>query len=297
MKNILFILFSFLTFHQFYAQQDLDSLLDNEMTNTPEIAYATFKGTRIINGHSIETRKEGILEFMISHRFGNVNTGLYELFGLDQSNIRFGLEYAASDDLTFAIGRSSFEKTYDSYVKYRLFHQQKGDRNFPVGITLFGSATYRTLKDFEPEKEPSFSEKITYTSQILIARKFSPSFSLQIMPTYIHFNYVPTKSDQNNLFALGVGTRVKVSNRISINAEYYYNFNPFESLDTYNSIALGIDIETGGHVFQIMITNSRPMIEKGFIAETTGNFFDGDIRMGFNISRAFQLKNKKIPNK
>lgn len=289
MKIFSFYLFMIL-FSLIGSAQELDSILNLEVQKTSLNVSETFKGTRIANGHSVETRKEGILEFLITHRFGTLNSGSYNFWGLDEANIRLALEYAVLDDLTLALGRSSYEKTYDGYAKYRLFHQQTGEKNFPLSVTLFGSAAAKTLKDYDPENKPSFADRLTYTSQILIARKISPSFSLQLSPTYIHFNVVPTAEDPNDIFALGIGTRIKVSKRMAINAEYYYNFNEFKSFETFNSLAIGVEFETGGHVFQLVFTNSRPMIEKGFITETTGDFFDGDIHFGFNISRAFQVK-------
>jgi len=267
--------------------QDLESILAQETVNETTIVSATFKGTRLLNGHSVETRKKETFEFLISHRFGRINSGTYDLFGLDQSNIRFGFEYALSDNFTVALGRNSFEKTFDGYLKYRLLQQKKGEESFPFSVTLFGSATEKTLKDYAPENKPTFANRLTYTSQLLIARKFNSNFSFQFSPTYIHFNTVKKSIDSNDIFALGFGGRMKVSNRISINGEYYYTINPFESLTTKNSLGLGIDIETGGHVFQLIFTNSRSMIEKGFITETTGDFFKGDIHFGFNVSRAF----------
>jgi len=277
--------------------QDLESILDKENEQTSVVVSETFKGTRIANGQSVETRKEGILDFLITHRFGTLNSGAYEFWGLDEANIRLALEYALTDDLTLALGRSSYEKTYDGYIKYRLFYQKTGEKSFPFSITLFGSAAEETLKDYVPEDKPSFSDRLTYTSQILIARRISQGFSFQITPTYIHFNQVPTSEDPNDMFALGFGARIKVSKRMAINGEYYHNFNEFKSFETFNSLSVGVEFETGGHIFQLVFTNSRPMIEKGFIAETTDDFFDGDIRFGFNISRSFQVKKSKREKK
>jgi hypothetical protein len=270
--------------------QDLEAILEQESSDTTYLVFGTFNGTRLLNGHSVETRKEGILEFLISHRFGRVNSGFDQLFGLDDSNIRFGLEYALTDKLTLAIGRSSFEKTFDGYAKYRLAQQTMGKTSFPLSITLFGSTTAKTIKDYLPENKPTFSERLTYTGQVLIARKINPNLSLQLAPTFVHFNTVPFDNDPHDMVALGLGTRIKISKRVSINGEYYYNLSPFESFDAKNSIAFGVDIETGGHIFQLIFGNSVSMIEKGFITETTGNFFKGDIHFGFNISRAFQIK-------
>jgi len=276
--------------------QDLDAILEEEAPSASNIVLGTFNGTRLLNGHSVETRKKGILEFLIQHRFGAINTGFDELFGLDESNIRFGFEYALTDDLTIALGRSSFQKTFDGYIKYRLL-KQKTENGSPVSLTLFGNAAVKTVKDYEPENKPDFQDRMAYTTQILLARKFNEGLSIQLMPSYVHFNSSPTRNDPNDMFAIGIGARVKISKRVSINGEYYYNTNPFNSVDTYDALAFGLDIETGGHIFQLIFTNSRSMIEKGFIAETTGDFFDGDIHFGFNISRAFQIVKPKEQEK
>lgn len=289
MKTLITIFFITLLFFKGTAQE-LESILEQETTKASFLVPETFKGTRIANGHSVETRKKGIGEFLITHRFGRINSGFYNLFGLDEANIRIAFEYAVTDDLTFALGRSSFEKTYDAYVKYRLLHQKTGEKPFPISITLFGSAAEVTLKGYYGSDDLNFSDRLAYTSQILIARKFSPNFSLQLTPSFIHFNTVPTTDDPNSMFALGIGARIKITKRMAFNGEYYYNFNKFQSFKTYDSISLGIEFETGGHVFQLVFTNSRPMIEKGFITQTTGDFFGGDIHFGFNISRAFQIK-------
>jgi hypothetical protein len=284
-KRFLVLLFIVLSLQ--LSAQDLFDILEDEAPETTEVVTATFKGTRIANGHSIENRKKKELEFIISHRFGRVNTGFYDLFGLDQSNIRFALEYGITDDLTAGLGRSSFEKIYDGFLKYKLVKQKTGANSFPIAISLFGSATIKTQESFDQNFDPSLSERLAYVGQVLIARKFSPSLSLQLTPTFVHRNSVVLDADPHDIFALGFGGRVKLSKRVSLNAEYYYAFDELESLTTTNSLAFGVDIETGGHVFQIILSNSITMIEKSFITETTGNFFGGDIHLGFNISRTF----------
>jgi hypothetical protein len=279
------------------SSQSLDDILNQESSNNTEIVTGTFKGTRIMNGHSIETRQKGVLEFLIQHRFGRVNSGSYELFGLDQSNIRFGFEYAITNDFSIALGRSSFEKVYDAYLKYRILKQSIGNKSLPLSLTLFGSVVKKTLKDYDPLNKPSFSDRLAYTSQLLIARKLSPNVSLQLTPTLIHFNKVPKNGDPNTMIAIGIGSKFKLSNRVTFNVEYFLNESKFESKDTTNSLALGFDIETGGHIFQLIFTNSRAMIEKGFITETNGDFFNGDIHFGFNISRDFYLVKEKQTKK
>jgi hypothetical protein len=289
MKKLLLAIFLISISSHIFSQDDLLDILDNE---TPEnkaedIVTATFKGTRIINGHSIQNRKDKELEFIISHRFGRINLGFDELFGLDQSNIRFSLEYGLNDNLTAGFGRSSFEKTYDSFLKYSWIKQKTGENSFPFAVSLFGSLAVKTIKDYDPANKRTFAESLFYVGQVLIARKVSPSFSFQITPTYVHRNTVRIDEDPHDIFALGFGSRMKVSKRVSINGEYYYAFDESKSINVRNSLAFGVDIETGGHVFQIILSNAITMIEKSFITETTGNFFGGDIHLGFNISRTF----------
>ncbi|WP_035084173.1 DUF5777 family beta-barrel protein [Aquimarina latercula] len=292
MKNFLIVFALWAMSSSSYAQDLLD-ILEDETPQTKNYTTSTFKGTRVLNGHSVENRNKGTLEFVISHRFGRVNLGIDELYGLDQSNIRFAFEYGLSDNIMLGVGRSSFDKTYDGFIKYKFLKQSTGKGSFPFTASLFSSIAYRTLKDFDPENEPTFSQKLSYVSQILIARKFSPAFSLQITPTYIHRNSVKINDDPHDIFAVGIASRLKLTKRISINGEYFYTANPLESIDATNSLAFGVDIETGGHVFQIILSNSITMIEKSFITESTDNFFEGDIHLGFNISRAFQIGNKK----
>ena len=289
MKNFLCSLVVLFVTSASFSQDDLLDILDKETVKSKDVdvVTSTFKGTRILNGHSIENRKDKELEFIISHRFGRINSGFDELFGLDDSNIRFSLEYGLSDNLTAGFGRSSFEKTYDAFLKYSWIKQRTGEKSFPFAISLFGSIAAKTLDEEFPIEERSFAENLSYVGQVLIARKVSSSFSYQLTPTYIHRNTVRDSADPHDIFALGLGTRIKLSNRVSLNSEYYYQFNESASINARNSIAFGVDIETGGHVFQLILSNAITMIEKSFIAETTGNFFGGDIHFGFNISRTF----------
>ncbi|WP_445757029.1 DUF5777 family beta-barrel protein [Polaribacter sp.] len=272
-----------------YSQNDLLDILEEEtkQETSNEIVTSIFKGTRILNGHSVENRKKQELEFIISHRFGRVNLGFDELFGLDQANIRFAFEYGLNDNLTIGIGRSSFEKTFDSFLKYSLIHQTKGEKSFPFAISLFGSIAAKTIKDYPPTDKRTFAESLFYVGQVLIARKVSSDFSVQLTPTYIHRNTVKIAEDPHDIFALGFGSRLKLSKRVSLNSEYFHAFNESMSINARNSLSFGVDIETGGHVFQLILSNSITMIEKSFIAETTGNFFGGDIHFGFNLSRIF----------
>jgi hypothetical protein len=288
--KFLYIIFISLSVYNLQAQEDLLELADNEISGDSSFEAATFKGTRLINGHSIETRKQGVLDVIISHRFGRLNSGAYELFGLDESNVRLGVDYGISDRLNAGVGRNSFEKTFDGFLKYKLFWQQEGSaRKVPVSVVAFSSFALKTLKSGDPAGELDLNERLIYTYQLIVARKFSPAFSLQVSPTLVHRNAVLAETDPHDIFALGTGGRIKLTKRLSLNAEYYYQFNRVENSIIQDAFAIGFDIETGGHVFQLHFTNSRSMIEKGFITETTGDFLDGEIHFGFNISRTFQL--------
>jgi hypothetical protein len=271
--------------HASAQEDDLLSLLEDATPEEPSLTPSSFKGSRLINGHTIMTRRKGTLEFLIAHRFGRLNSGAYELFGLDNANVRFGLDFGLTDRLTAGFGRNSFEKTFDGFVKYALLRQQSGVKIIPLSITAFASSAIKSLRPIDPAVEVAFSERLSYTYQLLIARKMSSKLSLQLMPTLVHFNVVPSDR-KNDLVALGVGGRLLLSKRLSINGEYYYRFQE-RDLDTYDALAIGIDLETGGHVFQLQFTNSRSMNEKGFIRETTGDFFNGDVHFGFNITRTF----------
>jgi Membrane bound beta barrel domain (DUF5777) len=279
---------------QAFSQDDLMKMLENETKNQTDYVAATFKGTRLINGQTIETVGKNQLNFWISHRFGALNTGFIDnFFGLDEARIRLGLEYGINDQLTIGVGRNSQEKMYDFYAKYKLLRQSN---TMPITLTLYGSnalstvATGSTLESGTVMKYKDNLERMTYTGQILLARKFSDKFSFQLMPTLIHFNKSESTDTPNEMLALGVGGRIKLTKRLSITGEYYYaDFNRPKGSLYNNSLGVGFDIETGGHVFQLHFTNSRGMIERQFIAQTTKSWSDGGIFYGFNISRGFSF--------
>ncbi|HEY9116621.1 MAG TPA: DUF5777 family beta-barrel protein [Roseivirga sp.] len=284
MKKI-FLILAIVFAPSLYAQDDLLDLLADEQTETVDYALATFKGQRMINGHTVVTRKARELEFIISHRFGRVNSGIKEFFGLDGANVRFSFEYGLTDFLTVGVGRNSFEKVYDGFAKYRVLRQSSGKKVMPVSMTLFSSIAVRTLEDPAFDVD-DFNSKVSYTHQVLIARKMNENVSLQLMPTYVHRNKV-LDNQENDILALGLAGRFKLNTRMAINAEYYYRLTDELTSQYKDAIGIGLEIETGGHVFHLSFTNSRSMVERGFITETDGNFFDGDIHFGFNLSRVF----------
>ena len=275
-----------------YAQDDLMKMLNQDSSKVTNYTTATFKSTHVMNGQSIESMPPGQLDVRISHRFGTLNTGGYNFFGLDQSNIHLSLEYGISNWLMVGVGRGSFEKTFDGFAKFSVFRQSTGAREMPVSVSVFSSIALKTLKWTDPTRTNYFSSRLSYVWQVLVARKFNQALSFQLTPTYIHRNLVATELDPNDLYSIGAGGRLKLTKRISLNAEYYYMINPKNnfSQQVYNPLTVGVDIETGGHVFQLFFTNSLGTIEKQFIGETTGQWKKGDIHFGFNISRVFTLK-------
>lgn len=267
---------------------DMMNMLEQSTTEkkSKNFVKATFKGTRVINAQSVETPGKHILQFQILHRFGNIKDGAYGFFGLDAATIRLGLDYGITERLAIGVGRSSFGKVYDGNIKYQLIKQ--ANDGLPFSLSLFSNLAISTAQKSSPDNDIELSSRMSYTYQVLFARKFSESLSLQLMPTLIHRNQVILPNN-NQVYALAAGGRFKLSKRMSINAEYFYVLDGIDTKLYHNGVAIGMDIETGGHVFQFHVTNSAGMIEQQFVATNSDNFFDGDLRIGFNISRAFSF--------
>jgi hypothetical protein len=292
MRPLICAFFTFLIFPGAFAQEDLMDMINTKTSESINYTTATFKSTRVMNGHSVEKMPPGQLDVRISHRFGTLNSGPYQFFGLDQSSIHLGLEYGILKWLMAGIGRGSYEKTFDGFAKFTILRQSSGARVMPVSVSALSSVAVTSAKWSDPGRANYFSSRLSYVQQLLVARKVNQSFSVQIAPTFVHRNLVSTELDPNDLYAIGAGGRMKLTKRISFNAEYYYTINKSSYMNqtVYDPLSVGFDIETGGHVFQLIFTNSLAMIEKGFIGETTGSWAKGDIHFGFNISRVFTLK-------
>ena len=261
----------------------------------PFYTTGTFKAMYIVNMQTIEAPAAGALNVEIQHRFGKINSGIYDFFGLDNASWRLGLDYGITNDLAIGVGRSSFEKTYDGYIKWKFIKQSEGNR-MPITVSILGTISNYTLEETDkPYLNAAY--RTAYTTQLLIARKFSRSLSIEVAPTYLHLNLVPTTQDKNDLFALCSGLRFKFNKRMSINAEYdWLPEGQLASQTLQNSFSLGWDIETGGHVFQLVFSNSQGMIPTQYITQTTGKWTEGDIYFGFNISRNFNLTRKAKTN-
>ncbi len=293
------------------AQDDLLGLLGPDSVST-EYTSASFKTTRVINSHSLENTAAGVLDFKISHRFGLLSEGVGNFFGLDQASIRLGLDYGITNRIMVGIGRSSYQKTVDAFVKYKLLRQCQSGCNMPVTAAIVLASSITTLQAdqvpwYDPARTDYFSNRLAYVVQVIVGRKFTESFTMQLMPGVVHRNLVRYTEEKNDVYNVGVAGRIKLTKRVAINAEYFYVLpnqlaEPTAAqlaLDPNagftNSLSAGFDIETGGHVFQLHVTNSTGMFERAVITETTNHWEDGEIHYGFNISRVFTLHTPKKP--
>jgi hypothetical protein len=270
-----------------YSQDDLSSFLD------PYVDYgnmmSTFKSTRIVNSHSTEIFEVKQLDMRISHRFGQIKGGIYDLFGLDQAKIRVGLEYGLYNNLMIGLGRSTNDKSYDSYLKYKFLSQSSDFAKNPVTMVLFSNIAVNTLKS-NFANYPT-SARLSYTNQILVSSKLNDVISVQFSPTWVHWNMVQNENQNNDIFLIGSMLSLSFTKSTSINFEYFnrINTNNFDDQNYQNSFSLGLDIETGGHVFQLHITNSMNLNEASFLTRSEGDWKKGNINFGFNISREFSL--------
>ena len=277
---LLFLFFPLIIF----AQDDLMLLL-NDDTNYK--ISSTFKAVKIVNSQSVELVNNGDLLFLIQHRFGTLNSGAYNLYGLDNAQVRFGLDYGLNKWFSIGLGRSSFLKTIDANAKIKLVSQSKGENSFPFSIAWYSSAFFKQKiwNDMQAE-DYLLLDQMSYVHQVLVASKINRALSVQLSPTLVHKNSV-VNDDSHDLLSFGLGVRHKLTSRISLNAEYFFQLNKENGI---NPLSLGLDIETGGHVFQLHLSNSAAMFERAFIHETNGEWSNGDIYFGFNISRVFTLK-------
>jgi hypothetical protein len=276
------------------SSQDLLSLVQDDKT-TIDYTSATFKTTRIVIGQSIENPAKGNMLFLIGHHFGALNTGYENLFGLKQANIRLGLEYGINDRMGIGVGLNTYKNTWDGFLKIKVLRQSTGAKKMPLTVDLYANTAIYTTKWTIPERTNYFTSRMSYCFEVLIARKFGQRLSLQLTPGFVHKNFTPSYEDKNDQFTIGAGGRFKVSKRVSINAEYYYLIpNRWVSEDLTNSFSVGVDIETGGHVFQVFLTNSDGLFDEAILAETTGKWANGVIFLGFNISRIFTIVKPKV---
>ncbi|WP_353481413.1 DUF5777 family beta-barrel protein [Haliscomenobacter sp.] len=276
------------------AQEDNLIGLLGEETEKEQVVNA-FKSPRVVNSHSIEMLGAGALDFRILHRFGKISDGFYNLFGLDNASMRMSFDYGISSNLSIGIGRSTNRKEMDGFAKYRLLSQTRGSKPIPISLVLVGGAAYNGLRApfSNPEIEPTFKRRLAYYTQLIIGRKFNEKISLQLAPTWLHRNIVEQQQIDNDLMAIELGARYKLVKRVALIIDYSYILNPPFPNSGHNPLSIGFDIDTGGHVFQLHFSNAVGMNERALLSEANGDWLNGDIQFGFNLSRVFQLKKIK----
>jgi hypothetical protein len=285
---IFYFIYPALLFSQ--STKDSTKVLKDSSKTVTVYADETFKGSRVILGQSVENPPNGSLVFLISHHFGAVNTGAYNFFGLDQASTRLGVDYGINNFMAAGVGRSTYDKTFDGYLKFRVLRQSKGKRKMPISMALYGSVAINTVKLSDPNQKDYLDARLSYCTELILARKFGRILSLQIEPVWTHWNLVPTPQDHNDIFSIGGGVSVRVSDVVSLNAEYHYLLPNQHLGGNTNSASVGIDLKVGQHVFQLFLTNSQGNFEESFITQTTEQWLDGFIYFGFNIHRLFTVK-------
>ncbi len=276
------------------AQDDLQDILDREQNETSDYVSPAFKMTRIAFGHSTEVRNQGVLELFTATRFWNFPGDRSESFVADKVTTRIALEYGITDRLSFGAGGTTFDGLFDGYLKYNLVSQNKGEKNNPFNITLFQGASYNSSSMPNPAIADDFSDRLGFTTQLLVSRRFSQKFSFQVAPTFVHKSLGTSSQDNTSFFALGFGARYKLGPHLELVSEYYRTLNPIDSFNTYDPFAIGVNWEVGDILIQLMLTNTRNMVEDTFITQTRNNFNfkDPNLHFGFNATYVFHLSNK-----
>ncbi len=300
MKKIAIIL-AFFVANNLFAQEDLLKMMEEETPSKPTPVFASFKSTRLVNLHTNEQMKAKHLDFRIQHRFQPMQInkenvyGLYNMFGVDGAAMRLGFEYGVTDKLMMGFGRSNVGKTYDLMAKYKILQQTRGKKNMPISVNYFGNIGINTLEFADKTRNNFFTSRLSFVNQLIITRKFNDYVSVAITPTMVHQNLVETKAQSHDIYAIGLGASVKISRSARFNFEYIPRLNArnekkLDGTQYYDAFAFGLDIETGGHVFQLHFTNGAGLIEQQFISQNTNKLSLNTLRFGFNLSRVFSLE-------
>lgn len=284
-----------------FAQEDLLKMMEEETPTKPTPVFASFKSTRLVNLHTNEQMKAKHLDFRIQHRFQPMQIdkenvyGLYNMFGLDGAVMRLGFEYGVTDKLMMGFGRSNVGKTYDLMAKYKIVQQTRGKKSMPMSVNYFGNIGINTLEFTDKTRNNFFTSRLSFVNQLIITRKFNDYVSVAITPTMVHQNLVETKAQSHDIYAVGLGASVKISRSTRFNFEYIPRLNArdekkLDGTQYYDAFAFGLDIETGGHVFQLHFTNGAGLIEQQFISQNANKLSLNTLRFGFNLSRVFSLE-------
>jgi hypothetical protein len=267
-----------------FSQDDLLNEIDSDSIINDDVS-AVFKGLKIVNFESTKLVAKKQLTFIVSHRFGSVENGFDSFFGLDDAVTRLNFVYGISENINIGVSRSSFLKVYDMSIKYRLINQKTN--GFPFTIVGFNAILLNSSLDKDNLPGLEFKHRLGYTAQILISRKVNTNLSLELAPTFFHDNLVGLEEQANSQYALGFGGRYKLGKRWSLNADYGWHLNRASNSPFTNPLSIGLDLETGGHVFQMHFTNAQPMNTNGFLGQGVGDWSEGTIYFGFNLSRTF----------
>ena len=282
MKKIITLIFIFsISISVFSQEEDLLKGLDS--VDTKQNVESIFKGLKIVNLESTKIASKGDLYLVVAHRFSSIKNGIESGFGLDNAVTQIKFIKGITNWMSLSAGRS--ELAYDLATKYRLQHQV--ENGFPVEIVGFSSIAFNNTLKQNNFPKMVFKDRIIYVNQLLIARKFNQSLSLQLAPTIFHQNFVESDEQKNLQYAIGVGGRCKLTKRLSVNVDYAAHLNRIKNSIYNNPLSIGIDIESGGHVFQMHFTNSQGIHEAGFLGNSTGEWLKGDVNFGFNLSRVF----------
>ncbi|MEN2401266.1 DUF5777 family beta-barrel protein [Flavobacterium sp. MC2016-06] len=264
-----------------YSQDDLLKSLDSTQVQD-SYSTATFKALQLVTLQSTKMPAKKEFYFVVSHRFGSVKDGFDSFFGLDNATTKLGGIYGVTDWLSVSLSRHTLNKMYETGLKYRLMRQND---NFPVDIVGYSVADINTFLEKDQYPGLEFKNRVTTVQQVLISRKISQKLSLELVPSFVHKNLYNPDIENDNQFSVGGGGRYKITKRLSVNLEYMNNFNKPNFYE--NPLSVGLDIETGGHVFQLIFTNSQSMSESGYLTNASGDWGKGDFFFGFNLYRVF----------
>lgn len=265
------------------SQDDLLGELE-EIAEEELFVYPAFKAMKIANLQSTKVANKGDLYMYVSHRFGSLEDGIETFFGLDNAHTKIQMLYGVADGLQMGISRESFRKTYAGHVKWRVMQQ---NQNFPLTVAAYSIVNLNTQLKETQYPFLKYADRLSYATQLLVSRRVNDRLSIEIAPTFVRQNLVFEKEQDHSQYALGMGFRYKITKRMSINLDYVYNMSRWEGSAFRDPLSIGIDIETGGHVFQLLFTNSQSTNEPSFISDAEGDWSGGTIYFGFNIVRAF----------
>lgn len=244
----------------------------------------TFQGTRFVNAQSANLADRGELLLQIQHRFGDISGGAYEFFGLDQASMRIGFEYGFGKNFNLGVGRSTYLKTFDAFGKYRILQQNE---DFPLSMVINAGGSVPSIRDYFPDEYDHFSDKASINAQVHFATTIK-KFGFQVSPGYLKTGYLLKEQQNLSIFTLALGGSIKISKKVSANVEYMHPFS--SELSNQNPLSLGIDLDTGGHLFQLILSNSQRMFDQALYTQTTGDWGEGSLFFGFNLVREFNLR-------